>query len=749
MAWFPNDANGLNYGNAGGYLRGWLESSVSTSSASSVITAKAEAWWMKSYLRWLRLTIYINSTQVYQSAATRITSLYADWHLWINSGEVTSTVTRSTIDQTVVVKAVLDVYNDYSSPSVVASYETTQAVIVPARVDIPSAPTIGTNTRNSDNQNTIRWTRNATTFGIYSSLVIERSIDGGGFSDLVSVAGTSTSHADTTTLENHFYAYRVRAVNSAGFATSGSSTTTYNTPAVPTNLSASRIDAATVSVAFTNNALTETGVGIQRSANNTSWSTLASVEGFGLSAVIDAPPGGTWYYRLRTTRGTLYSSWSEPSKAVITITPPSAPTLVLPISGATINRAGSAVRFQWTHNPLDGSAQSAYQLRHSTNGGSSWTTVSGTTATYRDLAAATWAVNATVTWQVATKGADATYGPWSASRTFTVHQVPQASVILPAANNAVITTLPITLTWSYSDQSGTQQSATLSLMQDTREVWRHTLTGTDSSYTLGAGEFLPENNTAYTLQLTVVSTSTLSAVTSRTFSTAYAEPAPPVVMLEIDGRAGIVKAVLTAVSQSGVPATQSLGLFRRLPDGTVTDLGQGLLSGSAVIDRFAPTEMEIAYVAISSASSGAIAQTVRQITVLSAGAVFFNYGQDYRTVAKLVANPTQSENRSHDRVVMHTAGAEKPLVFYGANTTRKGSRSGVVLPGCGIWPTEDDPSTLVDMEALSKHRGDVVMRLPGQQAFLVDLTVSMDTSEPLAKISVAWQEVRKHDGLAL
>lgn len=115
---------------------------------------------------------------------------------------------------------------------------TSQTVTVAAiGMVTPPAPTIGTNTRASDTSNTIKWTNNPTSTGVYSNLYVERSADGGfSWTQIASVGTTTTSYTDTTTTANNYYCYRMHVTNAIGGSYSSASNITYNTPISPTSI---------------------------------------------------------------------------------------------------------------------------------------------------------------------------------------------------------------------------------------------------------------------------------------------------------------------------------------------------------------------------------------------------------------------------------------------------------------------------------------------------------------------------------
>jgi hypothetical protein len=621
----------------------------------------------------------------------------------------------------------------------------------------PLTATNVTHTRVTDFRNNVTWTSPALAVAF---LGIERSVDGGAWSGLATMIGTATSYADTSTMPNHSYSYRVVSQGSS-IAYSAASTTTYNTPAAPSDVAAVRTGANTVTVTFQNNALTDTSIAFQRAtAVNGPWTSFYPISGTGLTSFTDSPGVGTFYYRVRAERDTLYGAWSAVSNPVPSLSAPAAPTPLTPVNGAVVSKMQLYLPLTWQHNPVDGSTQTGFRVRVSVNNGASWlppTSVNSPASSW-EYATSSVAVNTTVMWQVATKGAytgandNETYSPWSTVATFTLRQGPQVVITNPINNGDLVTGLPLPISWSYSDVSGTQRMATVWIRRsgvgEAMEI-RRTVDGSSNTFALDAADMMPPNGALMISQRDAYSASGLQSSATRSFLTSYVEPEPPSITLDVDGRLGIVSAYMRVGDVPGSPATASMSLFRRLPGGDMLPIGTGLADGAAVTDRFAPTDMDFEYVAVATAASGAFATTTQAARIGAYHAAFVNFGDGYMDVAKLVTDIGQTSSIEHDRTVLQTSGDDKPLVFYGTNVTRKGSRSGTALWAVGAWPTDDDPSSLANLQALSRHTGDVVLRLPGEQAFMADVTVTIDQSSPVVRASFTWQEVRGHGGLAL
>lgn len=409
------------------------------------------------------------------------------------------------------------------------------------KVVAPAAPSGCTNTRNSDTSNTVAWTRGTNADVTYSSIKVERSTDGGSWSEIASVAGTATSYVDSTTSADHYYRYRVRAHNSTDYSSYATSGYTYNTPAAPTRVRAYRTDATTVKIEVTNASRTATALEVQRSTDEATWSSVATVSGTPVIETTDTPGGGTFYYRVRNTRDSLASDWSPVSNGVVTIVAPAAPTLISPASGIVVSKAQEVITFEWLHNPIDGSAQTAAELRYSLDGGSNWEVIAvdGNVASYALSNA--FAVNSSVTWGVRTKGAHKDFGPWSGNRTFNVYQQPLVAFAQPT-DGFVIENAPVAIQLQYEDPSGTLADATLTVSDGARVVYTRDM-GTETSCEILASEWLPDDGAAYTLIVSVRSSSTLTASAVREVTVSFVLPKPATLSIEPDPETGYVSLI--------------------------------------------------------------------------------------------------------------------------------------------------------------------------------------------------------------
>lgn len=527
----------------------------------------------------------------------------------------------------------------------------------------PNAPSSLSNTRESDNKNTLAWT--APSISVtqpVSAILVERSVDGGSWSQIASVSGTATSYADTTTSADHYYAYRVRAQNSAGYSSYATSGYTYNTPAAPTKIVASRLAETTVSLAVTNAARTAVALEIQRSTDGSTWEHVAVVSGSPVTSATDSPGGGTFYYRARNQGetadgGVTVSDWSPTSEAVVTICAPAAPTLVSPASGIVVSKAQETITFEWLHNPIDGSAQTAAELRYSLDGGSSWEVIAvdGNAASYALTNA--FAVNSTVTWGVRTKGAHEDFGPWSGNRTFNVYQAPSVAFAQPT-DGFVVENTPIAIELQYDDPSGELVSASLAISDGSKVVWSRTVTGL--SYVIASDEWVPDNEATYYATVEVRSSSSLTASASRSFTTAFVPPVPAGASVENDVETGFTRlSIYLDEDASDLEPAESVTVYREA-DGERVLLGEGLQAGAGLVDRYAPVNVDYRYVIVSVADSGAVSTTYVPARIDSQWFYFIWEGN----VAKGRINPEGSKKLTRpNRRRQHFAGRQSPVSF--------------------------------------------------------------------------------------
>lgn len=592
------------------------------------------------------------------------------------------------------------------------------------KINAPAAPTSASATRNSDAKATVTWVRGAGASVTYSRIYIERSTDGGTWTSLGYVAGTATSYSDTSISANHSYRYRVRAYNSTGYSSYATSGYIYTTPAAPASVSGGRAQDGTSVILTVANSGTRnaTGFDVQyRASSSGTWAdaAVASSTGTPVESITVSNMGGQFYFRVRNTRGTLASAWAE-SDLVVTITPPNAPTLVSPSSGSTIGATGTtkSVTFEWQHNPVDGSAQTAAELRYRRTTVQTWTTVSTTTAQSR---AATLNIGHSYVWQVRTKGADADFGPWSSVQGFDIQYPPTVAMTEPSST---VDAMPIGYSVEYIDGGFVFVEGTLTVKRNGAAVYSEPLptvaTDPESTSTITgeitSGEWIPDNGT-YTFEFTVRSSSTLETTTTGTVEIELGGPWPGMIDTNNDPETGYCNVETGWRADSGTMEPTYATLYR-VVGGERVLVADNLADGDYVLDRYAPLNTQYQYEIVTHDETGGVAVATFSNEIVADR--WFAYWGNGIAWAKYGPKVSWSVKRPQKTLVYYV-GRQYPVSYDGTALSEEYSAkfSLVSLDGSG-WTDEWEQLMRDGGRGIVKTRDGKVFRADFEATFQPD-----------------------------
>ncbi|MBI5383638.1 MAG: fibronectin type III domain-containing protein [Verrucomicrobia bacterium] len=199
-----------------------------------------------------------------------------------------------------------------------SAYSATASATTAAILTPPAAPSGLTATAASSSQINLAWTDNANN---ETGFAIERSTDNVTFTPVASVGANVTTYANTGLSASTTYYYRVRASNSAGnsaYSATASATTVaiLTPPAAPSGLTATAASSSQINLAWTDNANNEAGFAIERSTDNVTFTSIASV---GANVTAYASTGlsasTTYYYRVRASNSAGNSAYSGTASA--------------------------------------------------------------------------------------------------------------------------------------------------------------------------------------------------------------------------------------------------------------------------------------------------------------------------------------------------------------------------------------------------------------------------------------------------
>jgi hypothetical protein len=479
-------------------------------------------------------TWYITGSGVTDGSGSTDWSLSAMGYKLMGTTTTTVTLTTSTQAKAASVR----IKSNAAYPGTEATVSTTFTVPKLA-VAAPAAPISLSTSRISDTSQKVSWSRQATSSAPYDSQIVYRKDNIS--TSLVAVAtvtGTTTSWTDTKTRSDRVYTYAVRAKNTGGYSAYAYAPNISTTPATPAAPSVKKTTSGDITV--TRPALSPVSTGgweVWHAANGVWDSTRLALVAYGTTSWTHVAPNSTQThtYRLRAVSSvpTLYSANGATSAGVTPLTPPSAPTDLIP-SGVAQEAAETAL-FTWTHNPLDTTDQSAYEIQWRPVATTTWTTTGKVTSTAssRLFAANTWTNGQTIEWQVRTWGQHATASAWSASGTLTLSTRPTATITEPA-DGVAWDSARIRVSWTYGDAEGQAQTAWKANLYAGDGSILESLAGADNTTTVYFATRLADGG-SYSVDVSVRdSTGLWSAAETQVFATDFAALPIPVVSAEFD-----------------------------------------------------------------------------------------------------------------------------------------------------------------------------------------------------------------------
>lgn len=180
----------------------------------------------------------------------------------------------------------------------------------------PKAPTNPSATYVNDNQINLGWADNS---GIEDGYRIYRSVDGGAYSELKTVAANSTSTSDTSTSANHKYKYKIVAYNGTAESDPIYTSDVYTTPAAPSGCTAHYKATNLAYATWADNSSYESGFRVEYSYNSgESWTFLENTVANAIqSSDLDVTGQTKVRFRVRAYIDSLYSTWSESADIIL------------------------------------------------------------------------------------------------------------------------------------------------------------------------------------------------------------------------------------------------------------------------------------------------------------------------------------------------------------------------------------------------------------------------------------------------
>lgn len=559
---------------------------------------------------------------------------------------------------------------------------------------VPGAPTSITCAYVSDSQVSAGWAHNSPADSFPTSSQVRKSVNGGAFSDLAPIS-VATSVA-VPVAANQKVVVQVRETNSTGSsAWSASSGAAFTTPAAPTGVSAAKNPSADIVVSWTPNvAYTEhqhvVGHGTI-TGGVTTWdaSSLGTAAGGTSTYTHAAPdPAKVHVYRVyaaSTSAPTISGGWVQ-SNAVQLLAAPNKPTFP---TIATYQDKAAAFVVPWIHNPVDSTAQTAYELEYSTNGGSSWTSTGKITSTTesKTFTASTFTADTSVMIRVRTYGQSATASPWSDSFTVTFKTRPVMTITSPATGGTY-TQSALTVVLGFSQaESASFVSATIQLLQGATVL--ETLPSTTLASTLMGTRVT--DGVSYSVKVTVTDSNGLTSdVVTSTFAVAYTLPVPAGVTATYLPDSGIVQLDLTIAAPGvGESAAVSVTILREIGGKTETVIENYPSEATLTILDMTPTiNGTNIYTVITTSGDGAVASTIEPVSPDEGEWGFMSTGPGFSQIVKFAGNFALEANPTVDSVLVKAAGRKRAIALYGATGGLVVSGSCLIAAGFGSTADE-------------------------------------------------------------
>jgi len=541
----------------------------------------------------------------------------------------------------------------------------------------PVAPTIGANTRVSDNQNTISWTAGTDTRR--TGYIIQRSTNGGAWETLGTVSNSANSFVDNSTTFDTTNAYRVGGLYAGNYAVySAESNATSNTPAAPVSIQGARTSSNIIAFTVENYSAVATGVKLERSLNGVDgWASATTATGSPVTSLTYSTTA-TYYYRIANTVGGLASDWVYTDTPIVVISTAAAPTITSPAQGSLVctYRSGFANWVTWTHNPTDGTAQTKAEVwlrgNRSTEQGT-WTKHEITGETNRlslDMAASLYS-NGSLDVRVCTAGANEVLSEY-AEEHYNVVSAPSGVVSILGDDNYTVHAMPIPFSGIYNAGANGYKivSSELRITKDGKLVYSAPIdieNGVNAYLEVSANDFIPENNTEYQYYEIIRSSTGYGTSTSnfaRYFTTDFNEPQHALLDTKPDDETGYCT-INVSYSSEGDPAEYA-NIYRVVGDEVVL-VAEQVHDGTEIVDRYAPLNTPYQYKSVAFSDVGVAGIEFKDV-IIETPRFFCYWGNN---IAWARWNPTGSWSRkSSDARLVHYDGRKDPVLYKGSGLTK-------------------------------------------------------------------------------
>lgn len=590
----------------------------------------------------------------------------------------------------------------WGGDSNLGSQSVSGSVALPRITTVPTTPTAVVATRVSDTEITVGWTQTNPGHGVPTSNTIQRRVNGGAWGDPATVSPTTAVSLPSIT--NQKLEYQVRASNAAGSsAWSTASAPVFTTPAAPTSVTAAKNASLDVVVAFVDNVAFAEHVHRITPEYSTdagaTWTAATPVDvaaGTTSRTFVAPDPSKLWRYRVVAVNTDTAALASAPvvSNTVQLLAAPQKPTL--PPLGPNVARSRD-FKLTWAHNPVDTTAQTAFEVGYSTNGGTTWSSSGKTAATGPEYIfpadAYASGVSLTVrvrTWgQAATGGSDGTgASPWSDPATVTFKTAPVATIVSPADGNTWGESHVVVKLGFSQAEGATFVRATITLKHGTtvlETVQSTSLAETTLTTRVADGD-------SYTIEATVLdSNGVTSDPALADFDVAYTDPVPAgVVITYLEDRGWAQLDLTFPAAGVGQAAAVAFLITRTIAGATETVQPRRAIAETAlaVLDTLPTIHGTNSYTVTTISEDGATVDVMVDLVTDERRRAFLSAGPGFADVVSFSARLKIGSTPSRAKSLVSAAGRSRKIALFGQERSYVVSVSVELRDGLGSLPLE-------------------------------------------------------------
>lgn len=528
----------------------------------------------------------------------------------------------------------------------------------------PAAPTNAAVARASDTRQNVTWkTVDSGAAKVESVVVSRREEPSGAWVNVGTVSPAANLFGDTSTVADRLYRYGVTATNRDGSSNRVTTGTVATSPA-PATVSLEKGASGIINVSITPKSRIS---GVRHEL----WAVTNGVRGAAPLTTLAAGQT-TWRWTanpaqrqaiqaraiITSNAGVLAGSYGTTSNELLMESPPLAPTNLLP----AVADPALPIELRWHHNPVDGTAQSAYELRYRINGAETNIGKVESSEQRHTLPAFTLALGTATEREVRTWGVHADPSPWSATAPIQLGTSPVATILSPA-DSIPSNRVSVELEYHQADDEDMTGSRVRVYRDDVLLEQRE---GTGLSYLLST-EF--EDGATYRIEAEVRSAIGLWSQTDIAELPVHYQPpvrAQGVITWDISTGSVAIDVATPAAGEGEIPA-EVTRVYRANGD----LLGELPGLSGIVIDPLPITGRSSSYALETEASSGA-----RAVTIVEAfpppvvqQRLWLNYGDELADVVWLVGNPSLSVDTPADVVAYHFDGRPQRVAYFGDSST--------------------------------------------------------------------------------